>query len=105
MAKGAALGVLGIEGGLFWRHRLSVRRGTDSVSPLTWAGTLHVLAWIAGLVAIVVAGRALVPGLGVGWYAISLVIMVLVAIVWDRRAARNTEFEVGAGATEMNDDV
>jgi hypothetical protein len=85
-SKGAALGVLGVEGGLFWRYRRSVRRGTDAVPPLTWAGTVHVLAWIVGLVGIAVVGRALIPALGAGWYAIALAVMVLVALGWDRRA-------------------
>jgi hypothetical protein len=89
MAQGTALGVLGTEGGLIWRHRRAVRRGADAVSPLSWRGTVHVLAWLAGAVGIVVIGRVLLPALEVGWWVgISLAAMLLVAVMWDRRTGR-----------------
>jgi hypothetical protein len=85
LATGAAFGVLGFEGGWIWRYRRSTQRGADAVSAATWQGTLHVCAWIAGLIALTVAGRVLAPGFGVGSFLIALVVMVAVAAWWDRR--------------------
>jgi hypothetical protein len=86
LATGAAFGVLGFEGGWIWRYRRSTRRGADSVSPATWLGTVHVCAWIAGLIAITVAGRLLAPAFGIGSFVVALAVMIGVAAWWDRRS-------------------
>jgi hypothetical protein len=84
-AQGAAIGVLGVAGGLVWRDR---RRGDDAaaaVSPFTWRGTANVLAWLAGLIALASVCGLVFPGPTALWGFVALGVMLLVARWWDHR--------------------
>jgi hypothetical protein len=84
-AQGAAIGVLGVAGGLAWRER---QRGGDAaaaVSPFTWRGTANVLAWLAGLIALASVCDLVFPGPTAVWGFVALGVMVLVARWWDHR--------------------
>lgn len=85
---GAALGAGGVEGWWAWKHRRQTRRGVESVSPATWRGTLHVMVWSAGLVAITVVGPLVVGWPRPVWFCVAVVVMVGVGWLWDRRSQR-----------------
>ena len=83
-AHGAAIGVGGIGGWWAWRNRRRTRNGVDSVPPATGRGTLHVLLWFAGLAVIVAVGPLVVAWPPAVWFAIAVVVMVGVGVLWDR---------------------
>lgn len=83
-AHGAALGAGGVGGWWAWRNRRQTRDGVDSVSPATGRGTLHALLWFAGLAAIVAVGPLVVAWPRAVWFAIAVVVMVGVGLLWDR---------------------
>jgi hypothetical protein len=68
-----------------WRDR---RRGSDAaaaVSPFTWRGTVNVLAWLAGLIALASVCDRVFPGPTALWGFVALGVMLLVARWSDHR--------------------
>jgi hypothetical protein len=90
-AQGAAIGVLGVAGGLVWRERRRAGDAPDAVSALTWRGTANVLAWLAGLIALASVCDLVFPGPTALWGFVALVVMLLVARWWDHRGRKPSD--------------
>jgi hypothetical protein len=87
---GAAVGVLGETGGVFWLYRSAFRRGVESVKPGTLRGAVPVVIWIAIVLGLTVGGRVLAPAFGLGWLVVVLLIMIPVAGCWPNRRRRDS---------------
>lgn len=88
-AKGARLAVLGPIG--WFLHPERLRAAIDGVSPLTARGTINTVLWFVALAAIIVGGRALAPGIGVGWVAIGLLVMISIGWNWPFGVSRQPD--------------
>ena len=71
-----------------WKNRRRSQRGIDTVSPATLRGTVNVVLWLCGLIAINTVGPMIVSLPRPIWWVVAAAVMVVVARWWRRRSKR-----------------